>query len=207
MMMPDAAPAPFRLAVQGFAELLAAGPDPIMGTARVQPLRPAKSADLPMVAVTLRLDEPVHRGLGRLADGERPNPVPGEPPLTERWSRQFSGSAALEVWTASQGELVNVVQRLDERFAEHTTVRAHGFSKLEPAALGPAEHSRVQASSGSPFASWSQRLEYRFYYEAPPKIDAGGGIIDRIDVMISHDPKAGPEDQLVIPSPPVTQGG
>ena len=198
--------APMTLVVDGFARLLAAD-EPILPTSRVGARRPALPSDLPFLTLALEFAEPSKRGLGRLVQGERKAPTPGDPPLSEQWALQFNGLATLELWATSDVGVAQTAMRVGERLSNRGTTREHGFLKLDPAGLGPAEHTTRIASSGSDFAAWSQRLAYRFHYETWPDPVDGGGIIDRIDVEMSHLPDPGPEDLVVIPSQPSTEGG
>jgi len=204
--MTDPPAAPMSLVVEGFGRLLAASP-PVLGTSRVRARRPAFAGDLPLLSVGFSLGAPAGRGLGRLIEGERKAPTPGDPPLSQRWALRFNGTAALELWDASEQGLAETAARVDERLADRRASRSHGFLELEPAGLGPAEHTTRMAASGSAFAVWSQRLEYRFRFETWSEPEDGGGIIERIDVELSHAPDPGPEELMVIPPQPRTEGG
>lgn len=205
--MPEPPPAPMNLVVDGFARLLAADPSPVLPASRIRAQRPSLASDLPFVAIGLQLGAPSGRGLGRLIQGERRAPVPGDPPLSEQWALRFNGVATLELWHASKEGIVILALRADERLSERRSTCAHGFLQLEPAGLGPAEHTTRSASVGSAFSAWSQLLEYRFQFETWPDPEDGGGIIERIDVDLSHLPDPGPEERMAIPPQPSTEGG
>jgi hypothetical protein len=198
--MAEALGATMNDVVDGFARLLAAGTTPVVAVTQVGARRPAQPGDLPFVAVALELDEPRGRGLGRLIEGERPGARLGDPPLGERPCLPFTGLAALELWAASDRTVTDGARRIGERLADRAATRQHGFLRLEPARLAPAEHATRPASAGSDFSAWSQRLEYRFHFELATEPEDGGGIIGRVDVDMSHLPDPGPEDHLVIPA-------
>ncbi len=205
--MAEPVPARPQLVVEGFAQLLSAAPSPVFAAERVRARRPSLVSHLPSVAVGLQLGEPRFRGLGRLIEGERDAPTPGDPPLAEKRALQFNGVASLEVWAGTDGSLAAAAAGVGDRLSDRKAARAHGFLKLEPARLAPAEHTLLSASAGSDFRAWSQLLEYRFHYETWPEPEEGGGIIEQIDVQLSHLPDPGPEEQLVIPASTSTEGG
>lgn len=95
----------------------------------------------------------------------------------------YSGVLTLEAWAGSAAEVEGITLAIERRVQlPSTAARAHGFLRMYPASLEPAESVLIDASVGTA-AGWRQRLTYRFTCEVEDaRFESEGGPIERIDI-------------------------
>lgn len=165
--------------IERCATVLSATPKPVVPAQRIGARRPAGIGDLPFVVVTVQVEAAGRGALGReLRIDEESRPRRGD---------VYGGLLELEAWATSANDVLALTGGIERRLATAVeSLRAGGFTRLQPCTLAPAEQSRYEPAVGTPFAVWRQQLAYHFTCEVEPVEPATDGPpIQRIDVVMA----------------------
>jgi hypothetical protein len=165
------------LIVDRFGELLSSQPGAVVPAANVGARRPASTAELPMIALSVTADDARGIGLGRFVRTDPTGDVLGD---------RYRGSLVLEVFAASLADADRLVRNVQARLQTPSELcRSTGFMLLHPSSLDPAENLNDQSPAASNFSVWRQRISYRFVFEyEETAAPTGGGPIKRVDVDV-----------------------
>lgn len=160
--------------VTGLAAVLSALPA-VLAVNRIGSRRPARSSDLPLIAISLELTDEQGQRIGPIMRGD------------ETFDIRYSGTLMIELWGDSPDGLLTLSQNVQTRLGDRTRMQAEGFLRLLPSQLDYLENLLQTPVSGSAFAVWRQLLAYRFVFEAHENVEASEGIIKRIGVDIGEE--------------------
>jgi hypothetical protein len=108
-----------------------------------------------------------------------------------------NGTATLEVWTASAADLAGLSSQLQSKiFDDRTGLRQAGFGVFKPAALCAGQNADFTPAVGVAFRVFTQKLSYRFHFDAEEAASASsGGPIRKISVELPAE-----SESLVLPA-------
>jgi len=93
-------------------------------------------------------------------------------------SDSFRGNLAVEVWAPSSDQAENLAGKIEDKLArDRGELRNQGFFCLEPCSLEPV--TVISRASGAAFSAWTQRLSYRFAFEAERGGESSSGTVIR----------------------------
>lgn len=101
---------------------------------------------------------------------------------------KYNGTVSLEIWATSFDQADTLSRNLQVKLRSNPSLqRSKGFLNLRPTRLEPIENVLYDPPIGSPFDVWTQRLDYRFVFEAKEGGEMSSGIpIQRIDIDIDE---------------------
>jgi hypothetical protein len=171
------------------AEVLAAQPAPVLPAASIAARRPAATAELPAVALTITADRGDELGFGRVVRGSEQLPG-GDQMREDLHGDWFAGTVTFEIYATAADAAAALTRAVDRKLGgSRAALRERGFSVLRPVELAPMESAREEPGGAAAFNAWKQRLAYRFAFE---RIDGGeltdSGLIDRVDVDLVEQP-------------------